>query len=159
YLGITVGRVSFNDHMPNEVRNAAGKITREAFPYINGLLKKKGLGQVVQYCYLRFGLETTVEMLDQIKEVGFTHATRAGISIRIDDLVIPGNKAAMVKKAEKEVVAVESQYMEGAITKGERYNKVIAIWSEVTEQVGREMFQALEDMDKKGTEFNPSFSM
>jgi DNA-directed RNA polymerase subunit beta' len=159
YLDTTVGRVIFNDVLTKELRDAKGNITREAFPYINGLLKKKGLGQVVQYCYLRFGLETTVEMLDSIKEVGFKHATRAGISIGIDDLVIPGNKASLVKKAEKEVVAVEQQYMDGAITKGERYNKVIAIWSDVTEQVGREMFSALEEMDKKGTEFNPIFIM
>ncbi len=159
YLETTVGRVIFNDHLPKEVRDDKGKVKRGALPYINGLLKKKGLGQVVQYGYLHYGLDTTVEMLDQIKEVGFTYATRAGISIGIDDLVIPGNKQTLVRKAEKEVVAVEQQYLDGAITKGERYNKVIAIWSDVTEQVGREMFQLLEDMDKKGTEFNPVFIM
>ncbi len=58
-------------------------------PYINGLLKKKGIGQVVNYTYLRFGLETTVKMLDEVKETGFRYATRAGLSIGIDDMVIP----------------------------------------------------------------------
>ena len=61
-------------------------------PYINGLLKKKGVGQLVNYCYLRFGLETTVHMLDEIKSLGFQFATRSGLSIGIDDMVIPANK-------------------------------------------------------------------
>ena len=59
-------------------------------PYVNGLLKKKGLGQLVQYCYLRLGLQITVHMLDEIKNLGFLYATRAGISIGIDDMVVPG---------------------------------------------------------------------
>ena len=71
-------------------------------PYINGLLKKKGMGQLVNYCYLRFGLETTVKMLDEIKSLGFLYATRAGISIGIDDMVIPDNKATLVRDAENE---------------------------------------------------------
>ena len=58
-------------------------------PYINGLLKKKGLAQLVQYCYLKFGLHVTVHMLDEIKALGFLYATRAGISIGIDDMVVP----------------------------------------------------------------------
>ncbi len=62
-------------------------------PFINGLLKKKGLGQLVNYCYLRFGLETTVQMLDEVKELGFLYATKAGISIGIDDMVIPDEQA------------------------------------------------------------------
>ena len=99
-------------------------------PFINGLLKKKGLGQLVQYCYLKFGLQVTVQMLDEVKELGFLYATRAGISIGIDDMVVPGEKAGLVREAEKEVVAVESQYQDGAITHGERYNKIIEIWSQ-----------------------------
>ncbi len=159
YLETTVGRVILNDHLPKERRNAAGHVIQEAMPFINGLQKKKGLGQLVQYCYLRFGLDTTVKMLDEVKTVGFYYATRAGISIGIDDLVIPANKQALVRKAEKEVVAVQQQYMDGAITNGERYNKVIAIWSDITEQVGREMFSGLEEMDRQGKEFNPIFIM
>ncbi|MEX2262806.1 MAG: DNA-directed RNA polymerase subunit beta' [Bryobacteraceae bacterium] len=147
YMETTVGRVIFNDHLPEDM------------PYINGLLKKKGLGQLVQYCYLKFGLQTTVQMLDEVKNLGFLYATRAGISIGIDDMVVPSEKADLVRDAEKEVVAVESQYQDGAITHGERYNKIIEIWSKVTEKVSDEMFQAMEEDDRTGRYLNPIYIM
>jgi DNA-directed RNA polymerase subunit beta' len=147
YMETTVGRVILNDHLPPDM------------PYINGLLKKKGLGQLVQYCYLKFGLKTTVEMLDEVKNLGFLYATRAGISIGIDDMVVPGEKQALVRDAEKEVVAVENQYQDGAITHGERYNKIIEIWSKVTEKVSDEMFQAMEEDDRTGRYLNPIYIM
>ncbi len=146
-INTTVGRVILNDHLPAEI------------PYINGLLRKKGLQQLVQYCYLRFGLEKTVEMLDAIKDLGFTYATKAGISIGIDDLVIPEVKEKMVGAAQKEVLDVEKQYQDGAITNGERYNKVIAIWSNVTEKVSDAMFKSMEKQDREGGEFNPIYIM
>src|SRR5690348_17875626 len=101
-------------------------------PFVNGLLKKKGDGQLVQYCYLKFGLQVTVGMLDEVKKLGFLYATRAGISIGIDDMVVPASKKILVSDAEKAVIEVQSQYQEGAITQGERYNKIIEIWSKVT---------------------------
>src|SRR5437868_11500885 len=110
YMETTVGRVILNDALPQDM------------PFINGLLKKKGLAQLVQYCYLKFGLHITVRMLDEIKALGFNYATRAGISIGIDDMVVPESKPMLVANAEKEVVAVEGQYQDGAITHGERYN-------------------------------------
>ncbi len=146
FINTTVGRVIFNDHLP------AG------MPFINGLLKKKGVQQLVQYCYLRFGLERTVPLLDELKELGFLYATKAGISIGIDDMIIPGDKAKLVESAEKEVVKVQQQYLDGAITNGERYNKVIGIWGEVTERVSEEMFKALERQDKEGV-INPIYVM
>src|SRR3989441_1635849 len=127
-------------------------------PFVNGLLKKKGVQQLVQYCYLRFGQERTVHMLDELKELGFLYATKAGISIGIDDMVIPGDKSKLVEAAEKEVVKVQQQYLDGAITNGERYNKVIAIWSDITEKVADEMFKALEQQDKEGV-INPIYVM
>src|SRR5438876_991759 len=147
YMETTVGRVIFNDHLPEDM------------PYINGLLKKKGLAQLVQYCYLKLGLTITVQMLDEVKNLGFLYATRAGISIGIDDMVVPGEKAGLVRAAEKEVVAVESQYQDGAITHGERYNKIIEIWSKVTERVSDEMFQAMEEDDRTGRHLNPIYIM
>jgi DNA-directed RNA polymerase subunit beta' len=146
FIDTTVGRVIFNDHLPKEM------------PYVNGLLRKKGLGALVNFCYLRFGLETTVKMLDQVKALGFLYATRAGISIGIDDLIVPVSKAVLVNTAEKEVIEVEKQYQDGAITHGERYNKVIAIWSSVTDRVADEMFQVMESQDKLG-ELNPIYIM
>jgi DNA-directed RNA polymerase subunit beta' len=147
YMETTVGRVIFNDNLPQDM------------PFINGLLKKKGLGQLVQYCYLRFGLQTTVQMLDEVKNLGFLYATRAGISIGIDDMVVPGEKVDLVRDAEHEVVNVEQQYQDGAITHGERYNKIIEIWSKVTERVSEEMFQAMEEDDRTGRYLNPIYIM
>jgi DNA-directed RNA polymerase subunit beta' len=147
YMETTVGRVILNDQLPADM------------PFINGLLKKKGLAQLVQYCYLKFGLVVTVQMLDQVKALGFLYATRAGISIGIDDMVVPSEKAGLVREAEKEVVAVENQYQDGAITHGERYNKIIEIWSKVTEKVSDEMFHAMEEDDRTGRYLNPIYIM
>ena len=83
----TVGRVLLNEQLPKQM------------PFVNGLLKKKGLQQLVQKCYLDFGLERTVEMLDALKNLGFTYATRSGLSIGIDDLVIPQEKGPLVEGA------------------------------------------------------------
>src|SRR5439155_1289195 len=118
-INTTVGRVILNTALPKPM------------PYVNGLLKKKGLQQLVQYCYLRFGLEKTVDMLDSLKNLGFTYATRSGLSIGIDDLVIPSEKATLVERARDEVIKVEGQYLEGAITNGERYNKLVAVAQDV----------------------------
>jgi DNA-directed RNA polymerase subunit beta' len=142
----TVGRAILNDHLP------------QGMPYINGLMKKKGVGALVNYCYLRFGLETTVKMLDEIKQLGFYYATRAGLSIGIEDMVIPKVKKDLVREAEKQVVNVQQQYLDGAITNGERYNKVIEIWSGITEKVADEMFAAMQEEDKKGA-INPIYVM
>jgi DNA-directed RNA polymerase subunit beta' len=113
-------------------------------------MKKKGVAQLVNFCYLRFGLETTVRMLDEIKELGFLAATRSGLSIGIDDMVIPASKAAVVAEAQNQVIGVQQQYLDGAITNGERYNKVIEIWSGITERVADEMFSAMQKRDKDG---------
>ena len=146
-ISTTVGRVIFNNALPKEM------------PFINGLLKKKGLQQAVRYCYLRHGLEKTVEMLDSLKNLGFTYATRSGISIGIDDLIIPEKKVEFVQSARDEVIKVEGQYQEGAITNGERKNKVIAIWSEVTEKIADAMFGEMEGLDKSGKSFNAVYVM
>jgi DNA-directed RNA polymerase subunit beta' len=146
-INTTVGRVILNQTIPHEM------------PFVNGLLKKKGLQQLVQSCYLKFGLEKTVEMLDSLKHLGFTYATRSGLSIGINDLIIPERKVDLVTKAREEVIRVESQYLEGAITNGERYNKVIAIWSEATEDIANAMFHEMEAIDKEGRQFNPVYIM
>jgi len=146
FINTTVGRAILNDHLP------------EGMPYVNGLLKKKGIGQLVNFCYLKFGLETTVKMLDEVKELGFRYATRAGLSIGIDDMVIPASKQGVVKAAEKQVIEVQQQYLDGAITAGERYNKVVEIWANVTEKVADEMFGVMQKADKEGF-INPIYVM
>ena len=145
-INTTVGRAIFNGSLP------------DGLPYINGLLKKKGLSQLVQYCYLRHGVTKTVEMLDGLKDLGFYYATLSGLSIGIDDLIVPAQKASLVKGADDEVLRVEQQYLEGAITNGERYNKVISIWSDVTEKVADAMFSEMEH-HQDGGDFNAVFIM
>ena len=146
-IATTVGRVVFNSKLPGEL------------PFVNGLLKKKGLGQLVRYCYLKHGVAKTVEMLDRLKQLGFEYATRSGLSIGIDDLKVPARKASMIRKAHDEVDRVDQQYQDGAITNGERYNKVIAIWSEVTEGVADEMFAEMAGLGEAGQDFNAVYVM
>ncbi len=147
YMDTTVGRVILNDVLP------------DAMPFINGLLKKKGMAQLVQYCYLKFGRVVTVGMLDEVKKLGFLYATRAGISIGIDDMVVPEEKVSLVRDAEKQVVEVQQQYQEGAITQSERYNKIIEVWSKVTEAVSDKMFKNMEEDDRTGRILNPIYIM
>jgi DNA-directed RNA polymerase subunit beta' len=147
YMETTVGRVILNDVLPKQM------------PFVNGLLKKKGLAQLVQFCYLKFGLQVTVQMLDEVKRLGFLYATRSGISIGIDDMVVPEEKAALVKEAERQVIEVTQQYQDGAITQSERYNKIIEIWSKVTEAVSDKMFKTMEEDDRTGRVLNPIYIM
>ena len=146
FLSTTVGRAIFNDALP------------EGMPYVNGLLKKKGIGQLVNYCYLNLGLETTVKTLDRIKDLGFRYATKSGLSVGLDDMVIPDSKYSLVGEAEKNVLAMQQQYLDGAITNGERSNKVIQMWSGVTERVADEMFNNMKRDDKEGA-MNPIYIM
>ncbi len=147
HMDTTVGRVVLNDSLPDEM------------PFVNGLLKKKGLTQLVSYCYLKLGREKSVVMLDELKNLGFLYATRSGISIGIDDMVVPAAKEGLVAGAQKDVMAVEQQYLDGAITHGERYNKIIEIWSKVTENVSDKMFASMESADDSGAQVNPIYVM
>ncbi|HEV2708016.1 MAG TPA: DNA-directed RNA polymerase subunit beta' [Pyrinomonadaceae bacterium] len=146
-INTTVGRVIFNDQIPS------------GLPFVNGTLKKKGLQSLVNYCHIRLGHEMTVKMLDDLKNLGFLYATRAGISIGIDDLVTPDAKRDLVARADRDVIEVDKQYRDGVITNGERYNKVIAIWSEVTDKVAKEMFSAMDAREKATNEANPILIM
>jgi len=128
-------------------------------PFVNGVLKKKGLQSLVSYCQLHHGLETTVKMLDSLKAIGFLYATKAGISIGIDDLVTPPRKAELIAEADREVARFQREYEEGSITDGERYNKVIATWSQTTEAVAKEMNEAMKAAEKNNNELNPIMVM
>jgi len=142
----TVGRVIFNDYLS------------EGIPYINGFMKKKGIANLINYTYLRFGLDKTVDLLDRLKEIGFHYSTISGVSIGIDDMVVPSEKEKLVAKAHKEVMKIEKEYMEGLITKGERLNKLSDVWHEVTEKIRNRMFETMAKQSEKGT-INPLFLM
>ncbi|MBP7866052.1 MAG: DNA-directed RNA polymerase subunit beta' [Acidobacteria bacterium] len=143
YLDTTVGRVIFNDRLPAEV------------PFINGVLKKEGLKNLCHYSILNHSQDTTIRLLDDLKNTGFLYATRAGISIGFEDLVVPEKKQKLVDRAKKEVIAVENMYLEGRISNGERYNKVVDIWSNVTDRVADEMFTSMEKKERETGAFNP----
>jgi DNA-directed RNA polymerase subunit beta' len=146
-IDTTVGRVLFNRALPPEM------------PFLNGNLKKRGLTDFVSYVYLNFGEESTVQMLDDLKSLGFTAATTAGISIGVDDMVIPARKEDYLQAARKEVLEVENQRSSGVITAGERHNKIIDIWHRTTEAISDEMFKEMKRSDQVGSEFNPIYIM
>ncbi|MGB3565394.1 MAG: DNA-directed RNA polymerase subunit beta', partial [Thermoanaerobaculia bacterium] len=142
-IDTTVGRVILNLHLPEEI------------PFINGLLKKRGLQDLVGFCYIRHGNDLTVKMLDEIKEISFLYATIAGVSFGIDDMVIPKKKPAIIDKARNDVLNIEKQRTSGVITAGERHNKIIDIWHRVTENVSEEMFSDMQQAEEEGGVFNP----
>lgn len=153
----TTGRVLLFDALP----------MGSDFNWINKVMKNSDLGKLVEKIYYRFGSQETVACLDKIKKLGFYHATVGGISLSLSDLVIPKDKNAIVQEAEKEVQKAEDLYMEGVITNGERYNKVISIWGHATADVANAMYKELELQDKKtffnedhvNKPFNPIFLM
>ena len=146
-LETTVGRVLLKDRLPNEL------------PFVNGLLKKRGLSDLVRYCYQQLGREKTVEMLDELKDAGFLYATVSGMSIGIDDMVVPEQKEELVANSQKDVMTVEQQYLDGAITHGERYNKIIEIWSSLTDSVSKKMFEGMRASGGDKSTLNPIYAM
>jgi DNA-directed RNA polymerase subunit beta' len=143
----TPGRIIFNGVLPKGV------------PYVNGMVRKKGLENLVFYTYLKVGLGPTVEMLDALKELGFTYATRAGFSLGIDNFVIPKEKSHLVDKAQREVQEIEKLYRDGTISSGERFNRVIEIWGTVTDKVSNAMMEEMRRISLEGKELNPLFVM
>jgi DNA-directed RNA polymerase subunit beta' len=142
-IDTTVGRVILNMHLPDEL------------PFIDGLLKKKGLQELVGYCYIKHGHDLTVKMLDEIKEVSFLYATTAGVSFGIKDMLIPSSKEKLIDRARDEVLKIEDQRVAGVITAGERHNKIIDIWHRVTEKVSEEMFEEMKQVEESEGTFNP----
>jgi DNA-directed RNA polymerase subunit beta' len=136
----TAGRILLSEVLPEEI----------PFSMINKEMTKKEVGKLVEYCYKMVGKKATVTFLDELEKLGFKYATLSGTSICIDDMHIPAKKTAMIKGAEHEVLDVQKQYAEGLITNGERYNKVIDIWAQVTENIADEMMKELgvESLDK-----------
>src|SRR5690348_1550098 len=147
----TVGRVVLSDVLPSGM----------PFDYANKLMTKKEVTKLIDSVYRQAGHRETVMFLDKIKDTGFAYATRAGVSICIDNMHIPSKKEELLGKAQREVNEIERQYAEGLITNGERYNKVIDIWAHVTEQVAGEMMKELGagGDPSKDESFNPIFMM
>ncbi|HKX57566.1 MAG TPA: DNA-directed RNA polymerase subunit beta', partial [Xanthomonadales bacterium] len=137
-------------HETNLVETTVGRallaeIRPQGLPFhlLNRTLKKRQISGLINSCYRRLGLKKTVVFADKLMYTGFHYATKAGVSIGIDDLVVPDEKKAILKSADAEVVEIQNQYISGLVTAGERYNKVVDIWSRTNEQVARAMMQRM----------------
>ncbi|HQW20595.1 MAG TPA: DNA-directed RNA polymerase subunit beta', partial [Rhodocyclaceae bacterium] len=113
------------------------------FSVLNKPLKKKEISKLINACFRRCGLKETVIFADKLLQAGFTHATRSGISICVDDMLVPTQKGALMDAAETEVKEIERQYTSGLVTVGERYNKVVDIWGRAGDQVAKAMMDQL----------------
>jgi len=133
FVDTTAGRVLFSEIAPSEI----------TFEMINKDMTKKELSKIIEYAFKKAGKRKTVVFLDNLEKLGFHYATNSGISICMADMHIPSTKAPMIHQAEQEVMEVQRQYAEGLITQGERYNKVIDIWANVTERIADEMMKEL----------------
>jgi len=133
-----------------------------SFDLVNHDLNKKAISSLINLCYRQVGLKDTVIFADQLMYTGFDYATRAGISIGVNDMVIPDQKPSIIGKAEQEVKDIENQYVSGLVTNGERYNKVVDIWSHTNDQVAKAMMEKLGTdivIDAEGNEVKqPSFN-
>src|SRR5574337_917655 len=132
----TVGRALLSEILPQGL----------PFELLNRDMTKKAISALINTCYRRVGLKETVVFADKLMYTGFNYATRAGVSIGVNDMVVPDEKGRILSAAEAEVKEIENQYASGLVTNGERYNKVVDIWSRTNEQVAKAM------MDKLGTE-------
>ncbi|MBI5572804.1 MAG: DNA-directed RNA polymerase subunit beta' [Desulfomonile tiedjei] len=153
----TVGRVLLREIVPEEI----------PFANINKVMKKKELANLIDEAYRRCGDKKTVILADRLKDLGYFYATKAGISICVDDMRVPESKPEIIEKAREEVLEIQNQYKEGLITDGERYNKVIDIWARANEDISERMMSGLrtttvrlkDGSEKKVESFNPIYMM
>src|SRR5262245_17014492 len=142
----TVGRVLLYDIVPAEI----------PFSEVNRVMKKKELGALIDVAYRKSGNKATVIFADRLKDLGFQYATKAGISIGVQDMAIPAAKEKSLIEAQRVLQEIKDQYTKGLITDGERHNKVVDTWAAVTDEVANEMFSGLRE--SKGG-FSPIYMM
>jgi DNA-directed RNA polymerase subunit beta' len=153
----TAGRIILREVVPSEV----------PFELINRVMNKKAVANLIDYTYRVAGNKKTVILADKLKDLGFAYVTKSGMSIGINDIHVPGRKPYLLEQATKEVERIRQQYVDGLITDGERYNKVIDIWAQLTEEIADEMMKELgtekieapEGKEKAVPSFNPIFMM
>ncbi len=153
----TAGRIILFEIIPEEIN----------FDVINKLMNKKELANLIDHCYRLCGDKTTVLLADRLKDLGFKYATISGLSFAVGNMIIPENKKNIVAQADKDVLKIQKQYMDGLITDGERYNKVIDIWAQATEKIASEMLTGISTEEVIGAEgkkrriesFNPIYMM
>ena len=144
----TPGRIIFNE------------ILSEKMPYYNVLMGKSEINKIISDSYDYTGIDETVEILDKVKEVGFKYATVSGLSFGYTDLDVSTNKSELLEKSNKEVMKITKSYNRGTITNGERYNKVIDIWTTATQEISDNLMEALEKDSRNGKKYmNPVYVM
>jgi DNA-directed RNA polymerase subunit beta' len=144
----TVGRVLFND------------ILNPRMAYYDLPLSGKYLSRIIADCYQSLGRRETIDLLDRMKDLGFRESTRSGLSFATDDLKTPANKEAVIKETEKEVEKIQKQYQRGIITEGERYNKVIDLWTHARDEITKQMMHDLANDMREGRSYlNPIYLM
>jgi DNA-directed RNA polymerase subunit beta' len=156
-IATTIGRALLSEILPRGL----------SFDLINQDMTKKVISACINACYRALGLKETVIFADQLMYMGFHYATRSAVSFGIDDIVIPEQKTKLVAAADREVKEIQEQYSSGLVTNGERYNKVVDIWSRANDQVAKAMMEKLgteEAVDSKGAQhrqksFNSIFMM
>ncbi|HPE07176.1 MAG TPA: DNA-directed RNA polymerase subunit beta' [Smithellaceae bacterium] len=153
----TAGRIILYEIIPEEIN----------FDAINKLMNKKELANLIDHCYRLCSDKTTVLLADRLKDLGFKYATISGLSFAVGNMIIPENKKSIVLQADKDVLKIQKQYMDGLITDGERYNKVIDIWAQATEKIASEMLTGISTEEVVGSDgkkrriesFNPIYMM
>jgi DNA-directed RNA polymerase subunit beta' len=153
----TAGRIILSEIVPEEID----------FDLVNKLMNKKELTNLIDYCYRLCGDKTTILLCDRLKDLGFKYATISGLSFAIGNMIIPENKKRIVLQADKDVLKIQRQYMDGLITDGERYNKVVDIWAQSTEKIASEMLKGISTEEvasadgkkRKIESFNPIYMM
>src|SRR5690606_31119595 len=145
-------------------RALLSRLLPEGMPFslVDQPMNKKAISRLINTCYRRLGLKATVVFADRLMYTGFHFSTRAGVSFGVEDMVVPDRKAEIIAKAEEQVKQFEQQYTSGLITDGERYNKVVDIWSHTNDQVAKAMMEKLgtdEVVDAQGNRVKqPSFN-
>ncbi len=142
----TIGRIVFSQIWP------------KGLGFINFTVAKKHLGELIMHSYYVAGKRDLIPILDNLKSLGFTIATRAGISVGVGDMIIPANKGSIIQVAQKKIEEVEAQYRRGIITNGERYNKIIEIWTFATDEIAGAVFENLQN-NRGREEVNPVYLM
>ena len=156
-VATTVGRVLLSEVLPEEL----------PFKAINQVMNKNALAQLIDRCYREAGVKATVLLADRLKDLGYQFATRSGLSISINDMVIPQRKPEILDQAFEAVAEIDRQYNEGLITEGEKYNKAVDIWAKATEDVAAQMMDEIkmarvldpEGQAKDIETFNPIYMM
>ncbi len=151
----TPGRVIFSQIVPNDLLFKDDKLKKK-IPFINKEMQARALEELVALCYDKHGNYRTAKFLDELKQLGFKYATKAGLSICIDDMVIPANKKELIAKAQDEVDKVVNAYKQGLIADSERYNRIVGIWDQLKKDLEKSLFKSLYEYTAGGS--SPGFN-